>query len=224
MATGDPGLDLQQLQQVVSQVQANLAQLQVSLQGDPAQGVLSYTQVVDFVKDVAPKIPQLAQGLDVLTQRVANVENTIEPIIKSAQDEINHLSTQSQNIQAVIDREVVILKQESVKTQDACTNELQTQSAKHDSLIQHAQAKFQELEGNQQALVDAAKIKFDELEALRTNFELQVADKVRELDQKMAQVNRLAADTANSAGDGGGTGSYHRGPRGISEFKAIQFL
>ena len=91
MATGDPGLDLQQLQQVVSQVQANLAQLQVSLQGDPAQGGLSYTQVVDFVKDVAPKIPQLAQGLDVLTQRVANVENTIEPIIKSAQEEINNL-------------------------------------------------------------------------------------------------------------------------------------
>ena len=222
MATGDPGLDLQQVQQGLSQVQGLLTQLQVTIQGDPAQGVLSYNQVLDFVKEAAPKLNPLVSGLDAVTQRVANVESTIEPVLQAAQGEINKLATQSQNIQTVIDREVANLKQESAKTQEACAGELQTQNTKHDSLIQHAQAKFQELESNQQALVDAAKVKFDELDALRTNFELQVADKVREMDQKMAQATRLINDAASTGGQGGGSVPYR--VRGISEFKAIQFL
>ena len=44
------------------------------------------------------------------------------------------------------------------------------------------------------------------------------------MDQKMAQVNRLVADTANTGGEGGGTGPHHSCTRGRSEFKSIQLL
>ena len=96
---------------------------------------------------------------------------------------------------------------------------------KHDTLIQHAQSKFTELEGLQQALVDAAKDKFVELEQRRAQFEQDVASKVVELDQKMIEENRVCAQAARVGCDTlGGSDGRRFSPRHISESKAIQFL
>jgi len=220
----------------------NIQVIQALLQGDPANGVLSYQQVVEHVKDSAPKIPVVQQNIQTLDNRVTTLENTLDPVLKRADVEITSLKTQSEEIRAVINKEVVdlqtqardikgvvekevnVLKDVATKTQEAITQELQTQDTKHDSLIQHAKDKFKELESNQVSLVEAAKTRFDELEALRTNFELQVAQKVLELDSKMAEVNRLISSGSTlsiplTGSDGRGT--Y---PKSISEFKSIQFL
>ena len=174
---GAPGVpvDLQPYLLEVSQLSQHVQQMQTLLQGDPAQGVISYTMITEHVKDVAPQVVSLTQGLQALQQQVTNVENTLDPVLARANDEIGKLKSQSQNIQEVVSGEIT-------KLTGAVTQELQTQNTKHDSLIQHAQQKFADLETNQQTLVDAAKTRFDELEALRTNFELQVAVKVQELD------------------------------------------
>lgn len=181
------------------------------LKGDPGSGRLSYEMVLGHVSDVAPKVNTTVNGLEEVKQRVLNVEQTLEPVLKQAYEEINKLKDQSQNIQQVIDRELTTLKNTAQQTQDALIQELQSQSVKHDSLIQHSQTKFQELEASQQLLMDAAKHKFEELNGLRVNFETQVAVKVQELDAKMIQVNQLFSQAAGqtAAGNTGGAGGAH---------------
>ena len=214
------------LAQAVLQLQTQVANLQRVIQGDPAQGVLSYDQVLDHVRFAAPKVPALEQGVSAVAQRVTTVEDTADPVLKKADEEIGKLQAQSRNIQEVIDREVNNLKQVTAQTQDVTAQELAAQNNKHDTLIQHAREKFNELENSHQSLVDAARTKFDVLDALRTNFELQVADKVQEIDKKMAQVSVFLTSTAAAGrgnlttGSGTGLGYF----KGISECKAIQFL
>jgi len=222
MASAPPPVtDLPQVIAQLQQVSQSVQQVQAVLQGNPSQGVISYSMITDHVKDVAPQVVSLSQGLETLRQQVVKVETTLEPVLARADDEIGKLKLQSQNIQEVVTKEIRNLT-------GSVTQELQAQSTKHDSLIQHAQQKFNDLESSQQTLVDGAKTRFDELEALRTNFELQVAAKVLELDQKMAEVNRVcnqaamnaATDSTNTRGSDGRTHYF----KDISEFKAVQFL
>jgi hypothetical protein len=93
---------------------------------------------VEHVKEVAPKINPLTKGLEAVTQRVLNVENTLEPVLTKVDEEIGKLNVRSTTIQDVIDREVSNLKNVAQTTQDVITQELSSQNIKHDSLIQHA--------------------------------------------------------------------------------------
>ena len=78
MATG---VDLQPYLLEVQQVSQNVQQLQTLLQGNPSQGVISYSMVTEHVKDVAPQVVALTQGLQTLQQQVTNVaEPLAEPI------------------------------------------------------------------------------------------------------------------------------------------------
>jgi len=204
--------DLQRIITEVQNMSQQIQQIQTELTGNPSQGIISYRMITDHVKDVAPQIVKLSQGLE-------EVKTTLDPVLVKADEEIGKLKSQSTKIQEVVTSEIA-------KLTGAVTQELQTQNTKHDSLIQHAQQKFNDLESSQQLLVDNAKVKFEELEALRTNFELQVANKVHELDQKMAEMNRVCNQAAMSAAGGTGRGSDGRTNyyRDISEFKAVQFL
>jgi len=207
-------LDLQSIVTEVQKLSQQVQQIETELTGNPSQGIISYRMITDHVKDVAPQVVTLTQGLE-------GVKNTIEPVLLRAHDEIGKLQIQSTNIQEVVSNEIT-------KLTGTITQELQTQNTKHDSLIQHAQQKFNDLESSQQVLVSNAKIKFDELDALRTNFELQVASKVVELDNKMAEMTRMCNQAAMNMTASAGTtrGSEGRGNyyKDISEFKAIQFL
>ena len=81
------------------------------LQGDPANGVLSYQQVIEHVKDTAPKIPVIQQAVQTLEGRVTGLETTLEPVLKRADVEIKSLQTQSEDIRTVINMEVLQLHQ-----------------------------------------------------------------------------------------------------------------
>ena len=199
--------------------------LEKLLEVDPSDSPVSYEQVIDNVVSTSPQVLTLAEGLEALTNRVLGLETTLEPVLGRANEEISQLRNQSQKIQEVVDREVANLKTESGKVQDVLTQELSTQNAKHDSLISHAQNKFAELENSQGSLVEAAKKKFEELDSIRLNFESQVAAKVRDLDAKMVELNRLTNQASLSAGVSSGNPEVRAyGPKSISEFKAIQFL
>jgi len=206
--------DLQGIITEVQKLSQQVQQIETELTGNPSQGISSYRMITDHVKDVAPQVVTLTQGLN-------EVGNTIEPVLLRANDEIGKLQSQSANIKEVVTNGIT-------EVTGAATQEVQAQNIKRDGLIQHAQQKFGDLEASQQVLVDNAKIKFDELESLRTNFELQVASKVLELDQKMAEVARMCNQAALNMTASAGTtrGSEGRGSyyKDISEFKAIQFL
>ena len=222
---GPPGMTMADLHTVVLNLQSQVNTLQTVLTGDPAQGVLSFQQVTEHVKDTAPKFQPMETAVAAVTQRVETVANTLDPVLNKANEEILKLQSQSQNIQEVLDREVTNIKNVSSQAQSDVLQELQTQNVKHDTLIQHAQTKFAELETQQQTLVDSAKDKFVELEQRRTQFEQDVASKVVELDQKMIEVNRMCAKVASMASDTtGGSDGRKSFSRHISEFKAIQFL
>ena len=129
----------------------NIQVIQAMLQGDPANGVLSYQQVIEHVKDTAPKIPVVQQSIQALDNRVTILETTLDPVLKRADVEITSLKTQSEEIRVVINKEVLqlqgvvekevnTLKDVATKTQEAIAPELKDQDTKHDSLIQHARS------------------------------------------------------------------------------------
>jgi len=217
------------------------------LRGNPAQGGLSYEQVVDHVRVNAPKITSMAQNME-------NIQATLDPILKQADLEIANLKTQSQQLYEAAKQESTNqqakhgeliaqakskfddMEKQAQELRDATNREYQTQNVKVDSLIQHAQDKFQEVETKQTVITDSAKIKFTELETFRAKFETQVADKVRDLDAKMLEVSRVyglisglgtedvTAVRATLAEKLGGYGGRDRRTREISEYKAIAQL
>ena len=129
--------------------------VQALLQGDPGNGVLSYSQVVEHVKDTAPQIPAIQQSLQELVGRTTVLETTLEPVLKRADSElkslaaqsesikvvvskeVSQLQTQAQDIKGVVEKEISTLKDVASKSQEAIAQELKTQDTKHDSLIQH---------------------------------------------------------------------------------------
>ena len=149
---GPPGMSLADLHTALQTLQAQVNTLQSVLTGDPAQGTLSFQQVTEHVKDTAPKFQPMESALAAVTQRVETVATTLDPVLTKANEEILKLQSQSQNIQEVLDREVTNIKTVSGQAQSDVLQELQTQNVKHDTLIQHAQTKFAELESQQQAL------------------------------------------------------------------------
>ena len=80
--------------------------MQVTLQGTPGSGVLSYDQVVDWVKEAATKLANFQSALDGVYTRVSHVETTLDPVLSRADAEIQNLKTQSEEIKDVVGREL----------------------------------------------------------------------------------------------------------------------
>ena len=134
---------------------------------------LSYDQIVEHVRDVAPKVVEIRQAVDVVNDRVANVESKVDPVLQRADAALKSLKEQSDDIKTKVDLA------------------FQNMQQKHEELIGHAQEKFGSLEGAQKSVVDSAKDKFEEILALQQQFETQVAVKVSDIDTKLAEVTRV---------------------------------
>ena len=205
------------LAQVITEqarMQVSLAQIQTAMQGSVQ--VPSYEAITLLVKRAGPLLTALDGGLTALIQRVNSIESTLAPVLTQVTTEITKLEDKAQNTQMVIDREVSTLKTVAQATQDSISHEFQTQNTKHDQLIQHANAKFSEIEASRQQLVDATKTRFDAL----ANFETQAAAKVRELDIKITEVNRVLSNVAagvTTATNTGGSDGRNLSTRNISE-------
>ena len=61
---------------------------------DPGDTPVSYEQVLDHVVSASPQVLTLTEGLEALTNRVKNLETTLEPVLGRANDQI----TQSRSV------------------------------------------------------------------------------------------------------------------------------
>ena len=86
------------LQQLALQVQA----IETELTGNPVTGIISCRQITEHVRDVAPQVV-------LLTNELKKVQETVEPVLLRANDEIGKLQSQSANIQEVVTTEITRL-------------------------------------------------------------------------------------------------------------------
>jgi hypothetical protein len=206
--------------------------LQNAIQGNPSGGVLSYEQVKEYVKDTAPKLGQIQVALTNLDARVDSVTQVVEPVLFRADEKLKQLELQSVQLQ----QQEVSMNAQLGDVKKVVTEQLTMQTSRHDDIIKHAAVKFTEFEEGQKTVVEAARVKFGELAALQSSFETQVADKVKDLDMKLAEVSRvyelLKGVSQSDAADARAKMSQNFGSQDrrtpfkkeISEYKAITAL
>ena len=200
---------------VVQALIQDVTRIKDILEGDQANGVPSYN-------DLLLMNTQVQQQMQTLTNRVNNVESTIDPVLQRADVEIQKIKDQAEDIKQVIQLEA------------------QAQEQKQSAVLQQTREKFQEHEDKQKEVLQHAANKFQELESLRMQFEVQTVQKVSELDQKVAEVSRVynllvnmgqadvvaaRAKLSEALGPQGTFGnSALRKTKEISEYKAVQTL
>ena len=191
--------DMQQLQAQVTQVINELADVRRVLEGDMSQGIWGYNVVRSWVTNNDTAVTQMRQSLDATTQGLTAVQQGLNPILTAADTQLTELRNSVAAAQSIVDTEV-----------QALTTQAQTQDQAHDQLIQHAQAKFTELETAQIAVASAAQSRFDELETQQQQTIQAAALRFNELEMRLSRTS-----------DSGGHSSDKNKDKGISEYKCI---
>jgi len=214
------------------QVRTLVIQIQELVKGDGTPNKPGHDNVVIALNAISTQVAEMAQRID-------KVEKTVSPVLIKADEELKKLQSQAEDVKQVMGREI--------KNQEAKYGELIKHTAdkfqeleiRHGELINNARNKFDDMEQSQQDMLTGATTRFDELEQIRKGFEGQIAVKMSETDQQMkkvatvydslialsqADVREVRATLAEKFGSTGQQGGGNRGPREISEYKAISSL
>ena len=205
------------------------------IRGNAQRGQLTYQELVQHVMNTVQEFPILKTAIDSVKKQIDTVTSELQPLLTRANEQL------------------ITLQQQSDELRQATATEITNQGQQHQTLIQHAKDKFEEMTQqqtatyqSQQLLTDAARGKFDEMEALRQQFEVQMTNKMQELDAKTREVStaygmlvnmgqadvvaaraKVAEVLGNQGGPGpgpGNQGGFNREPRAISEYKAVASL
>jgi hypothetical protein len=90
----------------LAQITVAIKGLQNTLAGNPAGGVIGYDQVLDHVRETAPKIPTIQKGVEDIGNRMVQVETTLTPILTEADEQLKQLQTQAEVIKQVTEAEL----------------------------------------------------------------------------------------------------------------------